>query len=203
MNEQRYPLQWPLGWKRTASYSRTDSKFRRPVSYAARWHSMEEAASFLNTELDRLGARGAILSTNIEVRLDGRPYSGRAAPQDPGVAVYFTLKGRRLVLACDKYRRAECNVYAIGKHVEALRAQERYGVGTVEQAFAGYAALADSSHRRPWYIVMGTTESSAPHIVEAIYKELCKKLHPDLGGSNEAMAELNAAYDEFRKERGL
>jgi len=42
------------------------------------------------------------------------------------------------------------NIAAIAAHIEALRAQERYGVGTIEQAFAGYSAL----EHRTWQIVL-------------------------------------------------
>ena len=38
-------------------------------------------------ELKRLGARGMVLSTNVELRQDGLPYSNRRRPEDPGVAV--------------------------------------------------------------------------------------------------------------------
>lgn len=31
-------------------------------------------------------------------------------------------------------------------------------------------------------------------VVKAVYRALCKELHPDAGGDNEAMGELNAAY---------
>jgi hypothetical protein len=204
MNEQRYPLFWPAGWARTPSHQRKTSAFRRPVSYAARWHSMEEAAELLSNELERLRAIGAILSTNIEVRLDGRPYSGRAKPNDTGAAVYFTLKGKRLVLAGDRWDRVECNVWAIAKHVESLRAQERWGVGSVEQAFAGYAQLTSSASHRLWWEVLGCPPGliNAAQL-ESLYRAAAKRSHPDVGGSNEAMAEVNAAYEAAKKERGL
>jgi hypothetical protein len=64
-----------------------------------------------------------------------------AAANDPGIAVYFTLGKKRVVLACDKWAAPQENIYAIAKHVEALRGQDRWGVGSIEQAFAGYMAL--------------------------------------------------------------
>jgi hypothetical protein len=203
VNEQRYPLFWPTGWKRTSRFQVKASRFTRAGSYAAKWHSMVEAAGLLADELVRLGATNAVLSTNVEVRLDGRPYSGRAKPADTGAAAYFTLKGKRLVLACDRWDRPECNVWAIAKHVEALRAQERWGVGSVEQAFAGYAQLTGSAPSRPWWDVLGCAAHASTNVIEDLYRAAAKQAHPDVGGSNEKMAEVNAAYEAAKKERGL
>src|SRR3546814_9529449 len=87
----------------------------------------------LEAELTRLGARGIILSSNLERTLSGAPRSGQADPADPGVAVYFTLKGKDTVLACDRWYRAADNMVAIAKHIEAIRGMDRWGVGRSEE----------------------------------------------------------------------
>jgi hypothetical protein len=92
-------------------------------------------------ELRLLGATEVILSTNIELTQKGLPYSNRRQPDDPGVAVFFKLKKQSLALACDKWDRVADNVWAIALHINAIRGQSRWGVGTIEQAFMGYAAL--------------------------------------------------------------
>jgi len=38
--------------------------------------------------------------------------------------------------------------------------------------------------------------------IERAYRELAKRAHPDAGGSQEWMAELNAARDAAKRERG-
>src|SRR4051794_28270933 len=94
----RFPLEWPLGWKRTSADARRWSVFRkerRPISVV-------DATRRLEDELDRLGGTNATLSTNVSLRLDGRPRSDQA-PADPGAAIYFAFKGRATVLACDTY----------------------------------------------------------------------------------------------------
>src|SRR5690606_6952544 len=106
---QAYPLQWPAGWPRTAPYRRTASRFR-PGGLAA------EARECL-WELHRLGARNAVISTNIELRRDGLPYSGRRAPDDPGVAAYFTYEGRQQCIPCDRWATVEENLRAIWKSI--------------------------------------------------------------------------------------
>lgn len=52
------------------------------------------ALARLKEELGRLGARYPVVSSNVELRRDGLPLSGRPEPHDPGVAVYFQLAGR-------------------------------------------------------------------------------------------------------------
>jgi hypothetical protein len=207
MSEQSYPLHWPTGWPRTDSWKRKDSRFQRSYSQsatqAARWHSMAEATSLLSAEMERLGARNAILSTNVELRVDGTPYSNRKTPDDVGAAVYFTLKGRRVALACDKWRRVECNVWALAKHIESLRGQERWGVGSVEQAFAGYTALPGATAPRDWWVVLGVSSFAPISEIEAAFRTAAKRAHPDLGGSNDAMTAVNVAYDAAKKARGL
>lgn len=194
--EGSYPLHWPVSVIRTKhpGWSRFNRK-----------RSLETARQELWCELDRLGAQKPILSTNIKLRQDGFPYSNQKQPDDKGAAVYFTLNGRRYCLPCDRWDRVECNVYAIAKHIEAMRGQDRWGVGSVEQAFAGYAALPAPTVQLSWREVFryyGETNLT-PDQLKASYRRLSREWHPDNGGSNEAMAELNQAYDEAKKEFGL
>jgi hypothetical protein len=194
---ERFPLTWPSGWPRSPRTRR--SPFDRD-----RDRSLENARTRLETELLMAGARVVVLSTNVQLRLDGKPYSNQAQPADRGVAVYFVLEGKPVALACDRWDRVEDNVYAIAKHVEALRGQERWGVGTVAQAFAGYAQLPPPSGApttpstttgpRPWREVLRFEFPPADaEAVERRFKSLARERHPDAGGSDAAMAELNVA----------
>jgi len=157
----------------------------------------------LTGELRRLGARQVIISSNLKLRLDGLPAAGQAKQlADPGVAVYFTLKGQPRVLACDKWTSAADNLAAIAAHIEAIRAQDRYGVGTLDQAFAGYTALPAKGGTQggDWRAEMGfaPTERVSPDLVEARYRSLLKARHPDRGGSHDAVVRLNLARDAAR-----
>jgi hypothetical protein len=123
-----------------------------------------------------------------------------AQPADPGAAVYFKFKGRAIVLACDTYRTVTDNIAAIAAHIEALRRIERYGVGRIEQALAGYRALpADSA--ADWRQVFGFPAGSRPILadVKARYLERAKADHPDKGGSEVAFAHIGRAL-EFANE---
>ncbi len=101
------------------------------------------------------------------------------------------------MLACDTYYRVADNIAALAAHIEALRAMDRYGVGTIEQALAGYKALpADTA--ADWRNVLGLPKVG--HVttddVDLAYKALAKRTHPDIAGGSEAeMAHLNRARD--------
>lgn len=217
MSATRYPLAWPAGWKRTAPGARVWSKFGKAVTtYGApnpttgqrsSWKSKGElsvadATRRLLEELGRLGVHinDVILSTNIQLRLDGLPRSGQARPDDPGVAVYFKLRKADRCLACDRYTTVEGNIAALAAHVEALRAIERYGVGTIEQAFAGYTALGAAAEVE-WWLVLQVPRSAPLESIDAAYKVLARRAHPDAGGSEAEMQRLNVARDAARKEK--
>ena len=157
-------------------------------------HSLAVAIQKLQTELDRLGATEQILSTNLQLRLDGLPKSGQAQPTDKGVAVYFKWKKRDVVLACDRWNRVECNVWAVASHIETLRSQERWGVGNIEQAFRGYLALPVTTGGVDWWKVLGVAVNAGAEQVKAAYREKAKTSHPDAGGSVEEFQALQLAY---------
>lgn len=196
-----YPLCWPEGWPRTSPGSREASRFCRPNSYAARLHSMDEARQFLFGELSRMGVERCILSTNTPLRIDGLPRSGLARPEDPGAAVYFKLNDNPVSLACDKWLRPEDNIWAIAKHIEALRGQERWGVGSIERAFAGYKALPGigQSSGLNWWTTLGVPVNASSEQIHEAYRLLAKKHHPDKGGDPELFHRINDAYHLFKQ----
>lgn len=202
MSEQTsFPLSWPDGWKRTAKHLRRDSPFKRGASYSARRRSMEEARRELANELSRLGGRKEILSTNVKLRIDGLPYSNQAQPDDVGVAVYFELKGKPVSLACDKWNRVEDNIWAIVKHIESIRGQDRWGVGSVEQAFRGYMALPapGQSSGMQWWSVLGVPINASAEQVKDAYRILAAKHHPDKeGGNTENFLRVQQAWEMFQ-----
>jgi hypothetical protein len=188
----RFPLEWPVGWKR--STRRIDSSFRTKQT-ANRRLSVIIATSRLENEIERLGALNPVLSTNVSLRLDGRPRSDEN-PRDPGAAIYFSFRGKATVLACDRFQFVADNIAAIAGHIEALRRVERYGVGTIEQALAGYKALpADTAAN--WRAVFGFAADSRPTVeqVNTAYREAARLKHPDVGGTEIEMAHVNRARD--------
>jgi len=52
------------------------------------------------------------------------------------------------------------------------------------------------------YRVLGLHPSAPDDLVKLAYRFWARRLHPDRGGSAEAMVRLNRAYEEITKERG-
>lgn len=208
-----YPLHWPQGQRRTASANRRRASFNQKRNNGRYTETAEltisSALDRLDFEIERLGVSNPILSTNVEPRLDGKPRSERGRVEDPGVALWFTLQGHDTVLACDRWDRVADNIAAIAKHIEALRGIERWGVGSLQQAFAGYRALPDTGRTAPaapagetdWWEVLGTDRAAPWSEIEAKWRELMRAAHPDQGGDPETAKRINAARDAARKER--
>lgn len=203
-----YPLHWPHHRMRTPAGSRRRAAFNSK-RHNGRYQetselSISDALDRLEDELTRLGVRIYTLSTNVEPRLDGRPRLISQRIEDPGVALYFKLQGQDTVLACDRWDRVADNIAAIAKHIEALRGIERWGVGSLRQAFAGYAALPPSEGEPPvqgWWQILGVDRAAPWAEIEARWRELMRTAHPDQGGDPEFAKRLNAARDAARKER--
>jgi hypothetical protein len=203
-----YPLQWPASRPRRKSVLRRDGRFKRDTGKQA-WRdfrpiSIAEAMERLQMELERIGARYPVVSSNLVRRLDGLPRSGQAEPDDPGIAVYFLLAGKPHCMPCDTYKRVADNIAAIAAHIEATRAIERHGVASVAEMFAGFEALPSPDDVRPWRQVFELHREPKVTLamVEERYRALARERHPDSGGSDSMMAELNRARAEARKELG-
>jgi hypothetical protein len=188
MEETSFPLHWPHG--RPRAKARERARFGERAAGAR----MGAALDALENEIRRLGAKNPVFSTNVQTRADGRPYANRGIAPDPGAAVYFTLNGKRMAFACDIWDRVEDNLWAIAKHIDAMRGQQRWGVGSVEQAFAGYVALEHRTGPSCWETLGLPANATEAQIIDA-WRTLAKTAHPDKGGSAEAWNALNQAKD--------
>lgn len=209
MNVTSYPLTWPTGWKRTPLDKMTTGRFGVAKQSGHSWMTREgvtvaEATKRLLAELQRMGAQrdDVILSTNLQLRLDGLPRSGQAAPRYPGAAVYWRdpFNGQPRSMAIDRYTKVEQNIAALAATIEALRAIERHGGAVVlERAFTGFVALPApivAGMRRDWWEVLGVPRDAGAQAIGAAYRALAAQHHPDKGGSTERMVEINRARDE-------
>jgi len=198
MSINAYPLQWPVGWRRTPPAERRSSRFKATVAGA-------RDAVLHELQLMGCDAEGEIIiSTNIPLRADGNPRGDweRRAITDRGVAVYFFRKGRRVVLACDAYYSIEENMRAIALTLDAMRGIERWGAHEMlDRAFTGFTALPAPERKLNWRQVLGPVAQSVAD-VKLRYRELALQHHPDRGGNPALMAEINRAYSEAIAELG-
>lgn len=199
-----YPLSWPTGWRRTPSEARTRARFGRASrgsgeSWVAGCQlSISEALERVRAELERMGINpeDLVVSTNLELRLDGWPRSNQREPADPGVAVYWTDRYFRneppRCMAIDQYDRAADNLAAVAATLDAMRAIERHGGAAIlERAFAGFVAL-------PGVVTFDWRTILDPADPEGSYRRLRAKHHPDRGGNAEDFQKIQQAWDQYR-----
>lgn len=188
--DQRYPLTWPDGWPRTSTWLRGHSPFKV---------TPEKAYRELVQELDRLGARNVIISSNLKLRQDGYPYANQPRNDDEGIAVYFTRKGKDMVLACDKFAKREANMRAITKTIDAIRGIERWGSSDLmERAFTGFAQLGHDAGRK-WWDVLGVASDAPRHVVESHYLRRRSATHPDKGGDAAEFQAVQQAWEQAQE----
>ncbi len=169
--------------------------------------TLGQARDHLVHELDLLGAKGVVISSDIPTRRDGLPMASAAEPKDPGVAIYFERmvagEWRPFVLACDAFRKVHWNMRAVGLTVGALRSIQRYGATEMlEQAFTGFAALPPAGRLTPWWEVLGVEPNADEATIRKAYRELAAIHHPDKGGDIVRMSEINVAFHLAMKPHG-
>jgi hypothetical protein len=112
------------------------------------------------------------------------------------------LKKRPLVMARDRYISVAGNMRSLTLAVEAMRQLARHGGDQMmERAFTGFVAIAPPDWKKPWREVFGVKLDWCGDIA-ALYREKARNRHPDVGGADTLMAELNIAYEEAKRELG-
>jgi hypothetical protein len=192
----KYPLAWPAGWKRTLKRKR--ATFNKKVADSFGTYRVKRVLE----QLRALGVEDAdaIISTNLRTRLDGLPRGDQKEPDDPGGAVYWQRRHDQShkVMAIDCYDRVADNLAAIAATLSAMRAIERHGGAVIlERAFLGFEALPSPND---WRHVLGFEHTPTLDQTRARYRDLAKCRHPDAGGSETSMQELNAAWESAQRE---
>lgn len=199
-----YPLEWPLEVPRARA--RAKSKFKT--------RTVAQALDHLRAELKRFGAIAPVISTNVECRLDGIPYSGRREPDDPGVAVYFSRRDttagppKAYAMAIDHYRKVADNLHALANVIACYREIERHGGPMLlGQATAGFLALPQKAGtaRREWWQTLGFASIPATYEeAQKAYRARIGEHHPDQSGDDvDRAVELNLAREQARKHFGI
>lgn len=181
-----WPLYWPPGWERTVRPTR--ARFGPTTVYRESQRVLAEVSRAGGA----IGRRLSIVSTNMRLKQDGTPYSGQRQPDDRGVSLWFDLAGEERVLACDRWDRVEDNLHAIALHLAAIRALDRWGVGSAAQAFAGFVALPEEAGGEPWHETLGISPEASRETIDAAYRRRAFDLHPDRGGDRAKWDHLQA-----------
>lgn len=188
-----YPLYWPDNQPRTKEHAQ--------VPFPGNKWSIHAVWPSLMGEVDKLCPMAVVVSTCCPwSNREGRPLSGN--PDDCGAAFWFKRKkdGPWLCIACDKFDTVGGNLRAIQLIIEGRRREERYGTtAMIESAWSAFEVKSlPATLTEPWHIVLGVAADCPVEVAEAAYRTLAKKAHPDVGGSQAAMARLNHAVEEAR-----
>lgn len=180
-----HPLCWPPHIDRAKW--REAGKFRT---------SLSAALANVEDSLRRFAAdsgkkiEGLVISSNFSL--------GDRRPADPGVAVWFIWDGMQICIPVDRYTTVEANLQAIHHVIEARRTELRHGtLALVRATFQGFRALPAPAgeSNRSWREILGFHDIQLPSksAIDHAWREKARAAHPDAGGSNDAMAELNRA----------
>lgn len=210
-----YPLSWPDGWRRTKpesrQYGRFNVKSQVKSTFSENYYTrsskltIAQARDRVTEALRMLGInqRQAIISTNLAVRIDGLPKSGQKQPVDPGAAVYWKAAKDQTykVMAIDQYQKVEDNLAAIAATLGAMRTIERHGGAVIlERAFTGFQSLPSPNN---WRHILGFDDTPSLAVARDRYRQLAKQRHPDAGGTEAMMSELNRAITDAERELSL
>ncbi|HEU0073591.1 MAG TPA: J domain-containing protein [Dehalococcoidia bacterium] len=124
---------------------------------------------------------------------------------ETSAVVEFWAQGSKRTLTCNRFYRREENIRAVYLTLEALRlADERGILRELAEAAAGFLEAPKGARvKRPWHEVLGVMPTADAAVIKAAYRATAQTAHPDAGGSEAAMAELNAAYEQAKAERGF
>jgi len=184
-----YPLHWPEGLVRTKSHA--TSQFKTQLSAAL--NNVRKSLEAFGRDSSK-AVTAIVLSSNVTL--------GESAPADSGVAAWFVWDGEQRCIAVDRYPKVQDNLQAIHHIIEARRTEMRHGgLHVVRQTFKGFIALPAPAAGR-WRPFLGFTATEAVnlHEVEARFRHKAATAHPDKGGSETAMMELNAMRDAAKRE---
>lgn len=185
MSTLEHPLRWPDGWPRTEARFRSDgAQFKEGSRFygeEVKRVTIDTARKKLFGGLSRLGAQDAVLSMS---RTEG----------DPGAALYFTINGKQMAMACDRFDNRAANTRSLGLAIEAMGQLDRHGGGAmVERAFAGFAALPPPE---TCWQTLGLEPGASEPAVRAAFKEKARETG---AGGNLDMGRLVKARDEALK----
>ncbi len=178
-----YPLTWPQAFPR--SKMREKGAFKTTLAGALKnvQDSLRRFAADSRKKLENL-----VMSSNVTL--------GESRPADPGVAVWFVWDGLSVCIAVDRYLTVEANLQAIHHIIEARRVELRHGtLALVRATFQGFVALPAPAGKE-WWQVLGVAKDAKPEEIKAAYRKLAAEHHPDKGGDQARMAEINKAYEE-------
>ena len=115
---------------------------------------------------------------------------------NPAIAIRFKLKGELVTLCQARFPRQVWNLRSIGLTVKAMRDIDRHGAGQILGDMIRGLALPAPDH----WSILGIRRTENPALIQRAYRIAMTIAHPDRGGSDEAAARVNQAYQAALQE---
>ena len=192
---EAYPLQWPLGYKRTPAGDKKHAAFQT---------SFAKARDEIIFHLKKMRGSDIIISSNVPLKRDGTPYSVpfgqyKNITDDTGIAVYFIFNKEQKVICCDAYLSLDDNMQAINRTVEALRGIDRWKCSDIiNQTFTGFKALPEkiSVNGHAWFEILEVKQTADANEIKEAFRKKAMQYHPDRGGNIEMFDSIQKAYQQ-------
>ncbi|UHQ96448.1 J domain-containing protein [Natrinema halophilum] len=206
-SESESRLDWPTELPRTNPTDR-----ERTTKFDV---TLGAAIKDIKREMERLEVDDWRLETGMPQRkTDGLPYASAAEPDDPGVALQWTMDGADYAIACDQYTKVRDNTRAIGLYLNEKRKMENRPIATGQSEFAtarlppadeGEIAAPPAPSEEDVlgddepHEVLEVAPDAPDEIVRAAFKAQVRDLegHPDTGGSSDQFRKLEKAREEM------
>jgi hypothetical protein len=148
----------------------------------------------LAIEFERWGIPSRDWDTNYPrgARLEGF----RQSEEDRTVTLRYTKESKEVVLSMGTQARAVDNLRVLYLAIESMRLNEKRGIGQILES--AYLQLAGPVQEKSPWEVLGIYPGSPLAIAETAYKIKAKEVHPDHGGSQEEMRQVNSAIEKIR-----
>jgi len=145
--------------------------------------------------------------TSDQLKRDIRNWLTRLGVQQPDIhigmsqeeaSVEYVLGMKNYVFRSCLQRNAVNNLAAVEQFLHYRVLSVERGIETVEQAFKGYEALPDFTNP---YTVLGFSEAVGLESAKARFRELAKRLHPDVNQNHRSEFErVKKAMEEIEKQ---
>lgn len=113
--------------------------------------------------------------------------------------VRLELRNSPLEIRCSSQSDYALNLRCCYLALDSMRLNERRGIGDVLRE--AYAQLPAAPRALDPYEVLGVRSDTPLEDIEAVYRSKARRAHPDAGGSDAQMKELNEAIKKIRDQR--
>lgn len=206
----KYPLNWPANKPRTRASEKKLGRFHKSGgSYHSREVTIHEAIVRVYNQIGMFSPGAyhtviqpddCVLRTMLQVNKNGSFRANQRKPPDAGAVLTFPYRGRDVVIAIDVYTKIGQNIAAIAATLESLRTLQRHDSALLDAAVTGFTALPAPVVTRHWRDVFGVDACATLKEVRKHYMRAAGINHPDKGGCDAAMSEINRAWADAQAE---